>query len=358
MAEAQSVINRKKQFAKAGIPEDGSALVKNFILGMQNVMPREITESTGWRQLVKNSALTIEAHESANSATLLDWMWNTVLPSVQDLAETNGYGPKWQAMNTHRSKIAIAEAVKASGIRARAANSVVNQTQEVTPETALRPKIKIEDRPDPWLRISHPSTDAWARYMTAAAAAAADYAHDTELSAGMRRRSAQSENNSYRVTDAFVPWAVEISDKGNKAAQATLLAANARDAAAHAEKTAAEARQQARSEAGSAHAIHIAEQTQDAMTRPYRKAIFERDQTSAMNRAAATTNYVLLAIGEATDEYTTRFVPTRAARAVARSATTITRLVGAIDAARAGNNSANSELWMTLDPVAILRRLI
>lgn len=62
-----------------------------------------------------SAAGTGREHEEQRRAVVLDWMWGTVLPSLQGLADERGFGREWRTMTAERtpeSALAAREAAR------------------------------------------------------------------------------------------------------------------------------------------------------------------------------------------------------------------------------------------------------
>ena len=102
------------------IPPCMSAVIGQWIIGVQDAMPHDMRNSARWKSLLPLAAGTGRDHEQERLALLLDWMWGTVLPSAQPIADQNGFGGEWLTMITKRTARAAAEA-EAAWAAARAA---------------------------------------------------------------------------------------------------------------------------------------------------------------------------------------------------------------------------------------------
>ena len=96
------------------IPECMSEVVGNWIIGVQDYMPDEMRNSPEWKDLLPLAAGTGREHETERLAIILDWMWGTVLPSIQDIADKYGYGDEWRTMCAERTHTAATAAANAS----------------------------------------------------------------------------------------------------------------------------------------------------------------------------------------------------------------------------------------------------
>lgn len=100
------------------IPPCMSLVVGKFVIALQDAMPAALRNSAEYRALIPGLAGTGRAHEQERLALILDWMWGTVLPTVQPLADARGFGDAWRTMTTVRTPSAAAAAATAAGSEA------------------------------------------------------------------------------------------------------------------------------------------------------------------------------------------------------------------------------------------------
>jgi hypothetical protein len=98
------------------IPVCMSRVIGRWIIAVQDMMPAEIRNSAGWRDLLPLAAGTGRAHEEERRAITLAWMWDT-LALIQPVADRRGYGDAWRRMTTDRT----AESARAAAAAAAAA---------------------------------------------------------------------------------------------------------------------------------------------------------------------------------------------------------------------------------------------
>jgi hypothetical protein len=96
------------------IPPCMSKVIGKWIIGVQDSMPADMRNSERWKSLLPLAAGTGRDKEQKRLAIILDWMWGTVLPTLQPLADERGFGREWQAMTTDRTP----EAANAAAARA------------------------------------------------------------------------------------------------------------------------------------------------------------------------------------------------------------------------------------------------
>ena len=101
------------------VPDCMSDVVGRWIIGVQDAMPAEMRNSARWKDLLPRAAGTGKMHEAARLAIILDWMWSDVLPSLQPIANSGGFGAAWKLVMTEKT----AEAAWAANAAARAAKA-------------------------------------------------------------------------------------------------------------------------------------------------------------------------------------------------------------------------------------------
>jgi hypothetical protein len=80
------------------IPDCMSPVIGRWIIRIQDAMPDDLRNSKRWRSLLPLAAGTGRDREAARAGALLDWMWGTVLPQLQPIANANGFGAAWASM--------------------------------------------------------------------------------------------------------------------------------------------------------------------------------------------------------------------------------------------------------------------
>ena len=93
-------------------PECMSVAIARWILHVQDTMPAEMRNSREWKAALVRAAGTGRALERERERLdiLFDWMWVTVLPFLQPLADARGSGTEWRRMCTERSEDAASVA--------------------------------------------------------------------------------------------------------------------------------------------------------------------------------------------------------------------------------------------------------
>jgi hypothetical protein len=85
------------------IPACMSPAIGRWMIGVQDAMPAEMRNSAAWRALIPLAAGTGRNHEAARLAIVMDWMWGTVSPQLQGIAESGGFGVEWRGMGETRT---------------------------------------------------------------------------------------------------------------------------------------------------------------------------------------------------------------------------------------------------------------
>jgi hypothetical protein len=101
------------------IPDCMSEVIGRWVIVVQDAMPDRLRNSDRWKSLLPLAAGTGRVNEKERLKIILDWMWNTVLPSLQTLADRQGFGKQWQKMTTERT----AESASAASVAAEAAEA-------------------------------------------------------------------------------------------------------------------------------------------------------------------------------------------------------------------------------------------
>ncbi len=99
------------------IPMCMSKVIGQWMIVVQDAMPSEMRNSSGWKCLLPMAAGTGREREEERLALVMAWMWGTVLPDLQGLADRGGFGAEWRTMCVEKSP----KAAWAAGDVARAA---------------------------------------------------------------------------------------------------------------------------------------------------------------------------------------------------------------------------------------------
>ena len=101
------------------IPDCMSEVIGRWIIVVQGAMPGEVRNSERWKSLLPLAAGTGREQEQERLEIILSWMWGTVLPRLQPLADQQGFGKQWQQMTTERTF----ESADAAGVATWAARA-------------------------------------------------------------------------------------------------------------------------------------------------------------------------------------------------------------------------------------------
>jgi hypothetical protein len=96
------------------IPPCMSEVIGKWIIGVQDSMPDDMRNSERWKSLLPLAAGTGRDKEQERIAVILDWMWGTVLPTLQPLADARGFGSEWKRMTTERTQATTRAAATAA----------------------------------------------------------------------------------------------------------------------------------------------------------------------------------------------------------------------------------------------------
>jgi hypothetical protein len=160
------------------IPYCMSRVIGQWIIVVQDSMPGEVRNSAKWKSLLPLAAGTGRGKERERLDIILEWMWGTVLPSLQPLANRQGFGKQWQQMTTERT----AESARAAANAAEAAAvAVARATARAAHRVAKAARARARARAAGWAAATAAeAADAVARAAAARAtnAAAAGAAAD------------------------------------------------------------------------------------------------------------------------------------------------------------------------------------
>jgi hypothetical protein len=162
-----------------------SRVIGRWIIRIEDRMPSSIRNSAAWRDLLPLAAGTGRAHEAERLALILDWMWGTVLPAVQPVADARGLGPAWRTMCEQRTPAAAEAAAHAAGVASVAA------------------MVSVADLRDAGIRIAYAAAAAHAAHAadTAAANANAAAAAAAAAAAGAAAAAAVDYAGVWRTFD-------------------------------------------------------------------------------------------------------------------------------------------------------------
>ena len=85
------------------IPMCMSKVLGQWMIVVQDAMPSEMRNSSGWKRLLPMAAGTGREREEERLALVMDWMWGTVLADLQGVADQGGFGAEWRTMCAEKS---------------------------------------------------------------------------------------------------------------------------------------------------------------------------------------------------------------------------------------------------------------
>ena len=195
------------------VPPCMSEVVGEWIIVVQDRMPADIRDSMEWRALLPLAAGTGRDKERERCEVILNWMWGTVLPYLQPIADADGYGPEWRAMCMARTE----EAANTARAAASEAARVATHTADYAASAAER----AAERAVAWAALAASgvaSEAAWAAERAAAKAASRAAARDAALAAAY----AASRTATYAARTAAHAARTAASDAAHAAAWAAL----------------------------------------------------------------------------------------------------------------------------------------
>ena len=92
------------------IPDCMSDVLGDSTISLQDAMPYAMRNSTRYKTLLPDMAGTRREHEQERLAIIMDWMWSVVLPQLQQIADSKGFGDAWKNM----CQLKTADAAKAA----------------------------------------------------------------------------------------------------------------------------------------------------------------------------------------------------------------------------------------------------
>ena len=99
------------------IPPCMSEVLGKVIIALQDAMPDNMRNSRRYKEWLPHAAGTGREREEERLAVLMDWLWDTVLPKLQPMADKLGFGLEWAAMCRKRT-VAAAVAARAAAYAA------------------------------------------------------------------------------------------------------------------------------------------------------------------------------------------------------------------------------------------------
>ena len=112
------------------IPKCMSKVIGQWMIVVQDAMPSEMRNSSGWKCLLPMAAGTGRDREEERLALIMDWMWGTVLPDLQSLADQGGFGAEWRTMCVEKSARAAGDAARDAGDAARDAGDAARAARD------------------------------------------------------------------------------------------------------------------------------------------------------------------------------------------------------------------------------------
>jgi hypothetical protein len=127
------------------IPSCMSPVIGSATIVLQDAMPHALRNSDRYKAWLPTAAGTGRDREQERLAVLLEWMWSTVLPELQGVADTRGFGVEWQEMCEKRTPDAAAAAADdaacadlAAACAARAAGHAADLAADLDAARAAR----------------------------------------------------------------------------------------------------------------------------------------------------------------------------------------------------------------------------
>jgi len=158
------------------IPPCMSEVLGKVIIALQDAMPDNMRNSRRYKEWLPHAAGTGREREEERLAVLMDWLWDTVLPKLQPMADKLGFGLEWAAMCRKRTA-AAADAARAAADYAAVAAAVAARAAAYAAPYAARAAARAAARDAAATYAARAAArDAAAAYAAAAAAYAADAA--------------------------------------------------------------------------------------------------------------------------------------------------------------------------------------
>jgi hypothetical protein len=167
-------------------PDCMSMIIGAWIRRIQDPMPDTMRNSEQWKTLLPAAAGTGRNSDDERRRVdlIIEWLWTTVLPSVQPVADLHGFGEEWRRMTT-------AKAANATNA-ANAANAAANAAHAANAANAAHAADAA----------SHAATAA----SDAAANAAAANAYDAYDAAADAADAAYAAVNAVNAVNAAAAW--------------------------------------------------------------------------------------------------------------------------------------------------------
>ena len=104
------------------IPDCMSKVLGRTIIRLQDAMPGDMRNNDRYRAMLMTAPGTGRDKEQERLAVLMNWMWGTVLPQLQTVADEKGFGDEWRRMCDERTTNAADAASAAAYAAADAAS--------------------------------------------------------------------------------------------------------------------------------------------------------------------------------------------------------------------------------------------
>jgi len=157
------------------IPDCMSLVIGRWIIRTQDALPHALRNSGEWKRLLPLAAGTGREHESTRRVMLLDWLWATVLPELQHIADARGFGETWRHMCSKRT-VESAKQARAAAAAAAAADAAYAAAYAAAAADAAYAAYAAYAAADAAAAAAAAAADADAAAYAACAAAYAAYA--------------------------------------------------------------------------------------------------------------------------------------------------------------------------------------
>jgi hypothetical protein len=107
------------------VPDCMSLVIGRWVRRIQDAIPDTMRNGEQWKMLLPVAAGTGRDpdDERRRLSLVMEWLWETVLPSVQPVADRYGYGEEWRRMTTAKTVAAAAAKTVAAAADAAAARA-------------------------------------------------------------------------------------------------------------------------------------------------------------------------------------------------------------------------------------------
>jgi hypothetical protein len=174
------------------IPDCMSEVIGRWIIVCQDAMPDDVRNSEKWKSLLPLAAGTGREREQGRLKIILDWMWGTVLPSLQTLADEQGFGAQWQKMTAERTAKSANAAEWAARDAAARAEAEVAEVAEVVAAARVAEAASVAEWAEEWAEAAKVA----ARVAAATARAARATAWADFDPCGLLERLIKIDNNA------------------------------------------------------------------------------------------------------------------------------------------------------------------